>query len=128
MSGWVKRWNDTIGAEPELPGVWRRKDGGFRIRGRVVDPKTGKLREVNRALPECKRSREAAATLDAELAQIRSGAAIAASTRPRFDEWSATVFERKVRSGAIVSVRGRERWEWCLRVHLLPAFGSIFID
>lgn len=25
-------------------------------------------------------------------------------------------------------VRGREKWEWCLRVHLIPAFGSIFID
>src|SRR5437762_2562674 len=121
MSTWVTRWNDVLDAEPELPGVWRRKDGGFRIRGRVVDPKTGKLREINRALPDCRRAREAATILEAELAQLRAGGAAAPSPRPRFDEWSATVFERKVGSGAIMSVRGREKWEWCLRVHLIPA-------
>lgn len=108
--------------------MWRRKDGGFRVRGRVVDSKTGKLREVNRAFPECKRAREVATNLEGELAQLRAGGASAPSARPRFDEWSATVFERKVRCGPIVSVRGREKWEWCLRVHLIPAFGSIFID
>ena len=127
---WVTRWNGNIMAsEPELPGVWRLKDGGFWIRGRARDGRTGKLREVNRALPECRKAREAGAILEAELARIRDGAAFAtARTMPTFAEWAVTVFERKVKSGAIVSASGRKKWDWCLRVHLIPAFGDVFID
>ncbi|MGE3460238.1 MAG: hypothetical protein AB7O24_34345 [Kofleriaceae bacterium] len=128
MLEWVERWNDVIAAESELPGVWRRKEGGFRIRGRTVDPRTGKLRAVNRALPDCKRAREAAATLEGELERIRSEAPVVAGSRPRFDDWANTVFERKVRSGSIVSARGRDKWAWCLGAHLFPAFGSFFVD
>jgi hypothetical protein len=124
---WVKRWNDTIAAAAELPGVWRRKDGGFRIRARAVDPKTGKLREVNRALPDCRRAREAAAVLEGELAQVRAGSSPRV-TRLRFDDWAATVLERKVASGAITSASGRRNWSWALRIHLIPAFGEIYVD
>ena len=128
-SDWVARWNDTICATPELPGVWRRQAGGFRVRGRATDPKTGKLREVNRALPECKKAREAAVTLENELQLVRAGAGSSSTTAlPTFADWSVTVFARKVSSGSIVSVRGREKWDWALRVHLIPAFGDVFVD
>lgn len=125
---WVERWNDTIAAEPEMPGVWRRKDGGFRIRGRVVDPKTAKLRGVNRALPECKRAREAFVELERELANIRAGVGETQVRLPRFEDWAATVFERKVAGGAIVAVSGRDKWKSILELHLIPAFGPIVID
>lgn len=126
---WVNRWNDVIAAKPDLPGVWRRRDGGYRVRGRVSDPKTGQMRGVNRALPACKRAREAAAELEAELGKIRAGTGPAKSDRaPRFDEWATTVFARKVQSGAIASAAGRAKWEAILRLHLIPAFGPIFID
>jgi hypothetical protein len=126
---WVERWNDVIAAKPELPGVWRRKDGGFRVRGRVVDPRTGQMRGVNRALPDCKRAREAAAILEAELEKIREGAVAALPTRiPPFHAFAATVFERKVASGAIASASRRATWEWALRVHLIPAFGELLVD
>lgn len=129
MSLWVERFDDTIAAEPALPGVWRRKDGGFHIRGRAVDPKTGKLRGVNRALPDCKREREAAAELERLLDEIRVGAGSAAiATRPPFDEWAATVFERKVRDKRIISAAGRATWASVLETHLIPAFGPILID
>lgn len=128
MTTWVTRWNDEIAVEPEMPGVWRRKAGGFRIRGRTRDPKTNERRAVNRSLPDCKRAREAAAILEAELAKIAGGAVPIATTHPRFDEWALTVFERKVASGAIVSATGRDKWEMILRVHLIPAFGAIVID
>jgi hypothetical protein len=72
-STWVNRWNDWVAAEPDAPGVWKRRDGGYRVRGRVTDPRTGKLREVNRALPDCATAREAAALLDGELAEIAAG-------------------------------------------------------
>ena len=129
MTTWIERWNDTIASEAELPGVWRRKDGGFRIRGRTIDPRTGKLRGINRALPDCKRAREAAVALETELARVRACLApIAATSMPSFDEWAAEVFTRKVASGAILSVSGRDKWESILRLHLIPAFGRLLVD
>lgn len=126
---WVTRWNDVIAAEPEMPGVWRRKEGGYRVRGRVVDPRTGKLREVNRALPECKRAREAAVELEAELAKIRAGVPqVGTSRMPSFADWAATVFERKCTTGAISSAGSREKWGSVLEHHLVPTFGPIYID
>lgn len=125
---WVKRWNDTIAAEAELPGVWRRRDGGFRIRARAVDPKTGKLREVCRALPDCRKAREAAVALEAELATIRAGTTTDARAIPRFADWAVTVLERKIASGAIASASGRRNWDWALRIHLIPAFGDVYVD
>lgn len=124
---WVKRWRDTIAAAPELPGVWRRMDGGFHVRGRATDPRTGKLREVNRVLADCKRARDAALELASDLAKIRDGAAIAPATMPRFAEWAVTVLERKIASGKIVAASGRETWDWALRVHLIPAFGELYV-
>lgn len=127
MAEWIMRWNDTIAATPELPGVWRRKDGGFRIRGRTRDPKTNARVEVNRALPDCRRAREAAGVLEAELAARRAGGTVELAM-PRFADWCATVFERKVASGAITSASGRAKWESVLANHLIPAFGAYFVD
>jgi hypothetical protein len=119
----------VIAAEAELPGVWRRKEGGFRVRGRVVDSRTGKLREVNRALPDCRKGREAAVILEAELARIREGTTPATPIGvPTFASWAVTVLERKIASGVITSASGRAKWDWALRVHLIPAFGDVFVD
>lgn len=125
---WVQRWNDWVADEPEAPGVWKRRDGGYRIRARVTDPKTGKLREIKRSLPDCRKAREASAILEAEAAKVSAGAVAQNGLRPRFDDWAATVFERKVADGAILSARGRDKWESVLRVHLIPAFGGYFVD
>jgi hypothetical protein len=126
---WVERWNDTIATSAELPGVWRRKDGGFRVRGRAVDARTGKLREVNRALPDCRKAREAAVTLETELARLREGNASAMPLGvPTFATWAVTVLERKLAAGVISSAGGRAKWDWALRVHLIPAFGELFVD
>ena len=124
---WVTQWNDVISAEAEMPGVWRRKAGGFRVRGRVVDPKTGKLRGVNRIV-ECTKAREAAAVLQSELDAIRAGVVQQTSSRPNLAEWSLTVFERKVKSGAIASATGRDKWAGILKDHIIPALGPIFVD
>jgi hypothetical protein len=128
-SSWVKRWNDWIAPEPELPGVWRRRDGGFRIRGRTRDPKTNERRAVNRALPECKRAREAAIVLASEVEKIGAGAERPATgSRPRFDSYAVTIFERKLRDKRILSASGRATWSSILETHLIPAFGPILID
>jgi integrase len=125
---WVERWHDTIAAEPDAPGVWRRKDGGFHVRARVKDPRTGRLRSVNRALPDARKVRDASAWLAAELDKIASGAAVDERAIPTFGDYAATVFERKVADGTILSAKGREKWASVLKVHLLPRFGAVYLD
>ncbi|MDX2086318.1 MAG: hypothetical protein SFX73_00655 [Kofleriaceae bacterium] len=100
----------------------------FRIRGRTRDPKTRERREVNRALPDCKRASEAAAIARAELAKIAAGEAPVQTSALRFADWAVTVLERKLAIGAIVSAAGHAKWDWALRVHLIPAFGQILVD
>lgn len=125
---WVQRWGDTI-APTDVRGVWLRKDGGFRIRGRAVDPKSGALREVNRALPDCRKATKAAAELEAALDAIRSGGA--PTTRngmPRFADYAVDVLASKVGTGEIASAAGRQKWGWVLETHLIPHFGEWYLD
>ena len=77
---------DDIDPDPALPGVYRRKAGGFRVRGRITDPRTGQRREVCRVV-DAARPRDAAAQLAAELAALRARVEGTASvaTLPRFD-------------------------------------------
>jgi len=49
---WIRRWNSWIAAKPVKPGVFRRKEGGFLVRGRVTDPRTGRLKEVKLTLDD----------------------------------------------------------------------------
>src|SRR5688572_30020595 len=126
---WVHRWKDDVASEPELPGVWRRRDGGFHVRGRTNDPRSGKMREVNRELPNVTRARDAFAWLHCELERIRSGVvAETPSVAPQFRAYAAAVFARKLALGKIRSAAGTAKWESILEHHLDPAFGDLFID
>jgi hypothetical protein len=126
---WVERWRDVIAPEPELPGVWRRQEGGFRVRGRTTDPRTGKMREVNWALPNVAKARDAFAWLQAELEKIRSGVvAEQPSSAPPFHAFAKTVLQRKLDLGRIRSAAGRAKWENIVDKHLVPAFGDVFAD
>lgn len=126
---WVKRWDDVIDPKPVAPGIYRRKAGGFRIRGRAIDPRTGCMREVRRGLPDARRVHDAAAILAAELGKIRNADKTAVGTPlPRFADYAAAVFESKVTDGRIQSAAGREKWRVILSAHLLPAFGAFYVD
>lgn len=126
---WVRRWGDDIDPDPALPGVYRRKAGGFRVRGRITDPRTGQRREVCRVV-DAARPRDAAAQLAAELAALRARVEGTASvaTLPRFADYAAAIFERKVAEGRIASAAGREKWRVILTAHLVPAFGAYYVD
>lgn len=123
---WVKRWGDEIDPAAVAPGVYKRKAGGFRVRGRVTDPRTGRLREVCRAVDAAK-PRDAAAILAAELDRVRA-AVTAVAPAPRFGAYAVTAFERRIADGRILSAAGRGKWASVLRTHLVPAFGEIFLD
>lgn len=126
---WIERWKDVIAARPELPGVWRRQRGGYHVRARLIDPRTGKMREVNRELPDVARARDAFAILQAEVEKIRAGTVAAAPLAlPPFREFADQVFERKKDLGKIRSAAGRAKWESVLAHHLKPAFGDLLLD
>lgn len=126
---WVERWRDVIAKDPELPGVWRRQAGGFHVRGRATDPRTGKLREVNWALPNISKSRDAFAWLQAELEKIQNGESTEQPTSvPRFEAHARVVLQRKIDLGRIRSAAGRSKVENILEKHLIPEFGEEYVS
>ena len=103
------------------------KGGGFLVRGRVTDFRTGKLRQVMRTVQDTDAT-GAYRLLQAALDEVRSGKASAERQRVRFSEYAASLFERKVLKGEIESAQTRENWELMLRLHLFPAFGEMYVD
>jgi integrase len=124
---WISRWFDEIASKPSLPGVWRRRAGGYRIRGRTTSPKTGKLVEVNLALPDAPDAAQAYSELQRLLAEVRQPRAEQAE-RLRFREYAGLLLKRKVATGEILSAKTREGIDSIVRLHLNPAFGDYFLD
>jgi hypothetical protein len=119
---WVLRWRYWLAPKPVKPGVWRMKEGGYYIRGRATDPRTGRLREISKPLPDADAA-GAYATLQSELEKVRLGEHT--STKTSFGEYAVSLMERKIRSGEIQSAKTREQWGDILELHLVPAFGRV---
>lgn len=127
---WVTLCGIAILAKPALPGVWRRKGGGFLVRGKAKDPQTGRLKEVFKVLPDERDPKAAFVWLTNERAKIREGAvASPATSTPRFSEFAALLMEEKVRNLDLASEATRELWADVLEHHLLRApFASAHVD
>ena len=124
---WIRRWNTWTAPRPSKPGVWRRKEGGFLVRGRAVDARTGKLREV-KFMVQGQDALEAFTLLQEELRKVREGASRPQAPMQTFSAFAASLFEDKVKAGDIKSASGRVKWQQCLEHHLIPAFGPIILD
>ena len=124
---WIMRWRYAIAPKPVKPGVWRRKEGGFLVRGRAVDRRTGKLRAIMKTVDGGTR-RERTGSCRKRSRRSGIGEVRGEVARIRFGEYAASLFERKVTKGKIRSAKTREKWESVLRLHLLPAFGDHFLD
>jgi hypothetical protein len=128
---WTLRWNSWI-SPTKVPGVFRRKEGGYLVRGRTKDPATGKDKEVRKAL-DVESEALALKWLEDELERVRSGASAGLSPRMRFGDYALSLAERKLTAREIKSARGRERWKYTLE-HLIggtedvTGFGELFID
>jgi integrase len=124
---WTERWRYQLAPKPSRPGVWRLKGGGFLVRGRVTDFRTGRRRQVMRTV----HGMDAAGAyrlLQETLDEVQNGTTKPAQRRMRFSEYAASLFERKVLKGELQSAQTRENWELMLRLHLFPAFGEVFVD
>lgn len=111
---WKRVRGIWISAEPVLPGVWRRKEGGYVVRARATDGRNGLKREVMKVLPQASEE-EAKAWLDAARDRIRQGITEAVIERERLRDYSARLLERKVSDGDIRSLSGLAKWRDVLR-------------
>jgi integrase len=134
---WTELWKTWVRATP-VPGIWQRMQGGHLVRARVVDPTTGRLKEIKKVLPEADLA-TAHAWLANERRRIQSGRATAMPDATRFREFAEALLEQKVQSGDIKSPKGRDKWQRTLE-HLsegtsgpktsrhVAGFGDFFID
>lgn len=123
---WKRVKNTWISRRPALPGVWRRKEGGFVVRGRAVDPRTGKVKEVWRSLPEATAS-EAKRCLEQERDRIRQGEISTPFEKVHFATYGVSLLQRKIESGDIKSAAGIEKWKGSLKRLIRSRLGDLYV-
>jgi integrase len=113
---WVRKWNTWVNPIAELPGVYRRREGGFLVRGRATDPKTGSMKQIVKTLPELGRAEEASLWLKTELDRIRTGESRQPIAEPvRFASYAASLLKEKIEKREICSSKTEEKWLTTLR-------------
>ncbi len=137
MDKWKMQWNCLI-APTRVPGVWKRKGGGHLVRARIVDPSTGRKREIRKVLPEADLA-TAYQWLTDQRDLVRAGRVVAQLPKTRFADFALSVLEFKVEQGHLKSAKSVERWKHTLE-HLIggtvtadearhvPGLGDYFVD
>lgn len=115
-----------ISPSPVLPGVWKRKEGGHVVRGRVKSPRNGRLTEVSKVLPNAT-AKEAFNLLHAELEQLRTHAAAPSASVP-FATYAVSLMERKIEARDIKSIAGRRKWGTVLTHLIADPIAELMID
>jgi integrase len=134
---WLYRWKNWI-MPSAVPGVWNRKEGGHFVRTRVIDPTTGRMKEIKKVMPDADLG-TAFKWLQDERARVQAGVVLAPPPQHRFGDYANSLFERKMNTGEVRSAKGREKWRGVLE-HLIggtegkksglfvSGFGEFFID
>ncbi len=131
-TAWTKRWGMML-SKTSLPGVYKRRTGGHYVRCRVVDPRSGVMKTIEKSLPDEPDPKQAMAWLQLERRRILAGDRPEMKSKPRFAAYAATVLERKIDTGDLKSAASREKWTYALE-HLIgetkgvSGFGEYFID
>jgi integrase len=126
MGAWVERWGYTIATKPTRPGIWRLKTGGFLVRVRANDPRSGRRVSKTRALPAARAVSEAQIERDRLHVELRAEARGERPLTTTFSAFAVSLLEQKILRGKLKSQATREWWRDALKV-LIPAFGSIDI-
>lgn len=123
---WVVRWKYEMTAKALRPGIWALRDGGFFLRTRVLDPRTGKFVEYQRVLRDVtlNQADRAKYRLRCDAQDLVSGRRQAPTL---WSGYAASLFEAKVNEGRIKSAKGREKWATTL-ARLIPALGHLYVD
>lgn len=111
------------GTPTKYPGVYKLESKMFRVRGKVVDPRTGKAKEVDRVVTNV--SAQRAAHLRAEMLDALRASAEPDGKRVRVGEYA----QSWMRSKALKLATGTARtYADALEKHILPALGDYFYD
>ena len=105
---WKEVRGSWISTKPAAPGIWRRKDGGFVVRVKAVNPLTGRQKDSWRVLPDADLDAAKRWAVD-EKERIRGGIESTGTPKMRFSEFATALFEQKVKSGDIRSAVGRNK-------------------
>jgi len=131
MSSKSKEWKlvrgTWIAVNPVLPGVWQRKEGGYAVRGRATDPRSGRQKDVWRVLADSDKN-ESYRWLQAELARIRSGEVAVGPSRTPFSSYVVSLLKQKVDYGDIQSAAGVEKWENALKHLIASRMGEMYVE
>lgn len=122
---WVMKWRFNVSPKPALPGVWRKKEGGFVVRGKATDPRTAKQHQVLKVL-DVATPLEARQWLEAELLRLRASTPV--RTLPTFSDYAISLGEQKAGDGTMKSAHSRTVYASILTTQLLPAFGRMRVD
>src|SRR5262245_24973039 len=107
-------------------GIWKFT-GGYRVRVRAMDGKTGTMKEVKRRFRGI--TLEQAAVHKAErTAEMRPGCPEFLTPRVRYASYAASLYERKIAKGKLTSAKTQQRWSDTQDLHLIPHFGEFFVD
>jgi len=121
-----------VAPRPVLPGVWRRPEGGCLVRGKALDPRTGRRREVLKILAQAEPP-EAYQWLQAQLRSIREGEAPNPEARGErhgrepLVKYGARLLEQKTSCGEIRSAAGVDKWTCTLRRLALSPLGELYV-
>src|SRR5262245_39703171 len=103
---WKVRWkHETMATKHE--GVYRLKEGGFLVRALVVDPMTGKRKEVKKVMLDCGSANDAAVHLLKEKKRLRAGIVTVEPSKTPFADFAVSLRDEKVKSGKIKSAKNR---------------------
>jgi hypothetical protein len=116
-----------ISEKPILRGVWMRRDGGHVVRARVKDPRTARVIELWKVLPEADAD-EALHWLLNERQRIRSGTERARKSKTLFADFAVSVFQRKADAGDFRSASGVEKWRVCLARLLASRLAGLHVE
>ncbi len=129
MTKWICAKDVWRSEKRVLPGVWKHRDSaGHVIRGEAKDPRTGRTREIFRVLPLADAA-TAYSALQSSLRDIRTGTPTGTpTTRPRFSEFSASLFEARVARGEIKAASTRRHWASVLKFLATAPFWGMYVD
>jgi hypothetical protein len=105
----------------------KRKEGGHVVRARITNPRTSRMTELWKVLPDLSAA-EALQWLERERERVRQGESRVAPSQTRFATYAVSLLERKVRAGDIKSQAGIQKWKTCLQRLFQSPLADLFIE
>lgn len=121
MANWMHDCKPT-----RYTGIFKTEKG-YRVRLRMVDPRSGRQKEVNREFEQI--------TIDDALAEqvrlrerLREPEEGKGHVRVRYGDYVESLLRRKIAKNELASAKSRRTWVDVQAHHLVPYFGNYFVD